>query len=190
MLFISHRLDEIFAICDTVTVLRDGEVNTTACTADMDTDELVRWMVGRELSNLFPKLDPTIGETVLEVERLTREGVFIDISFEVKRGEIVALAGPWARVAARSPGPSSASTSPTRAPSPSTASSSSPARPPPCRRASGSCPRTASRAVELSIERNLGLTRPQALRNKLGVIGLGSELATDWATKLQLKFHS
>ena len=59
----------------------------------MNTDELVRRMVGRELNQLFPKLDAKIGETVLEVKRLTREGVFIDVSFEVRRGEIVALAG-------------------------------------------------------------------------------------------------
>ena len=59
----------------------------------MDTDELVRRMVGRELGQLFPKLEAEIGEPVLQVQRLTREGVFIDVSFEVRRGEIVALAG-------------------------------------------------------------------------------------------------
>src|SRR4051812_8023686 len=93
ILFISHRLDEIFTICDTVTVLRDGEVTHDGLTKDMDTDELVRRMVGRELSALYPKLDAQVGETVLQVNRLTREGVFIDVSFEVKKGEIVALAG-------------------------------------------------------------------------------------------------
>src|SRR3954452_19836159 len=93
VLFISHRLDEIFTICDTVTVLRDGEVTHDGRTADMDTDELVRRMVGRELSQLFQKLDAKIGAPVLRVHRLTREGVFIDVSFEVRRGEIVALAG-------------------------------------------------------------------------------------------------
>src|SRR3954464_7785990 len=93
VLFISHRLDEIFSICDTVTVLRDGEVARDGGTAEMDTDELVRRMVGRELSQLFPKLDAEIGRPVLEVDRLTREGVFIAVSFDVKQGEIVALAG-------------------------------------------------------------------------------------------------
>src|SRR4051795_11826377 len=93
ILFISHRLDEIFDICDTVTVLRDGEVTHDGATADMNTDELVRRMVGRELSALFPKLDAEIGAPVLKVSRLTREGVFFDVSFEVRRGEIVAFAG-------------------------------------------------------------------------------------------------
>src|SRR4051794_38261078 len=93
ILFISHRLDEIFSICDTVTVLRDGEVTHDGRTADMDTDELVRRMVGRELSQLFPKQVAEIGQPVLQVNRLTREGVFVDVSFEVRKGEIVALAG-------------------------------------------------------------------------------------------------
>ena len=93
MLFISHRLDEVFTICDTVTVMRDGAVVHDAQIADMTTDEMVRRMVGRDLSALFPKQDAEVGETVLKVERLTREGVFFDVSFEVRAGEIVALAG-------------------------------------------------------------------------------------------------
>ena len=93
MLFISHRLDEVFAICDTVTVMRDGAVVHDAPIGDMTTDEMVRRMVGRELGALFPKQDAEIGERVLEVKRLTREGVFFDVSFEVRAGEIVALAG-------------------------------------------------------------------------------------------------
>src|SRR5689334_12081815 len=93
VLFISHRLDEIFQISDTVTVLRDGEVTHDGPTKELTPDEMVRRMVGRELSQLFPKLDAEIGQPVLKVNRLTREGVFVDISFEVKRGEIVGLAG-------------------------------------------------------------------------------------------------
>jgi rhamnose transport system ATP-binding protein len=93
VLFISHRLEEIFAICDTVTVLRDGEVTHDGEVAGLTTDELVRRMVGRELSQLFPKQPAEIGAPVLQVQRLTREGVFTDVSFEVRRGEIVALAG-------------------------------------------------------------------------------------------------
>src|SRR5918992_1417012 len=93
VLFISHRLDEIFAICDTVTVMRDGAVVHDAPIADMTTDEMVRRMVGRELSALFPKQEARLGEPVLRVQRLTREGVFFDISFEVRAGEILALAG-------------------------------------------------------------------------------------------------
>src|SRR5918998_2729997 len=93
VLFISHRLDEIFAICDTVTVMRDGAVVHDAPIAGMTPDDMVRRMVGRELGALFPKQDARIGEPVLKVHRLTREGVFFDVSFEVRAGEIVALAG-------------------------------------------------------------------------------------------------
>ena len=67
VLFISHRLDEVFAICDTVTVMRDGAVVHDARIADMTPDEMVRRMVGRELSALFPKQDAEVGETVLSV---------------------------------------------------------------------------------------------------------------------------
>ena len=93
VLFISHRLEEIFAICDTVTVMRDGAVVHDAPIAEMTPDDMVRRMVGRELEALFPKQDAEIGEPVLSVHRLTREGVFFDISFDVRAGEIVALAG-------------------------------------------------------------------------------------------------
>ena len=73
--------------------MRDGAVVHDARIADMTTDEIVRRMVGRELSALFPKQDAAVGEPVLKVHRLTREGVFFDVSFEVRAGEIVALAG-------------------------------------------------------------------------------------------------
>lgn len=195
VLFISHRLDEIFTICDTVTVLRDGEVTHDGRTADMDTDELVRRMVGRELSNLFPKVDAKIGESVLKVDRLTREGVFLDISFEVKRGEIVALAGlvgagrsEVARAIFGIDKPDAGTVTvdghKLKPGSPTGAMKAGIGLVPEDRRQQGL-------VMELSIERNMGLTRLQALRNKLGVIGMGSEakLASDWATKLQLKFH-
>src|SRR4051794_2680062 len=93
VLFISHRLDEVFALCDTVTVMRDGAVVHDARIADMTPDEMVRRMVGRELGTLFPKQDAKVGAKVLEVSRLTREGVFFDVSLDVRAGEIVALAG-------------------------------------------------------------------------------------------------
>ncbi|MEZ0291071.1 MAG: ATP-binding cassette domain-containing protein, partial [Solirubrobacteraceae bacterium] len=72
ILFISHRLDEVFAICDTVTVMRDGAVVHDAPIAAMTPDEMVRRMVGRELSALYPKQDAQVGDTVLSVQRLTR----------------------------------------------------------------------------------------------------------------------
>src|SRR4029078_5263869 len=90
---IHNAREEVFSICDTVTVMRDGAVVHDARIADMTPDEMVRRMVGRELSTLFPKQAETVGSTVLSVHRLTREGVFFDISFDVRAGEIVALAG-------------------------------------------------------------------------------------------------
>ena len=93
LLFISHRFDEVFALCDTVTVMRDGSYVDTTPIADTTVDELVRQMVGRDVTELFPKLPAEIGDVVLEVEGLTRPGVFRDVSFSLRRGEIVGLAG-------------------------------------------------------------------------------------------------
>jgi rhamnose transport system ATP-binding protein len=93
VLFISHRLEEVFALSDTVTVLRDGAHVVTASAAELDTGALIRHMVGRDLGELFPKEAAEIGEPALEVRGLTREGVFRDISFSLRRGEIVGLAG-------------------------------------------------------------------------------------------------
>src|SRR5215210_5544050 len=76
VLFISHRLDEVFTICDTVTVMRDGAVVHDARIADMTPDDMARRMVGRELSALFPKQEAEAGEPVLRVDGLTRRGVF------------------------------------------------------------------------------------------------------------------
>lgn len=93
VVFISHRLEEVFALCQRVTIMRDGAFITTKPIAETSIDDIVRSMVGRDLSSLFPKTVNVPGEEVLRVERLTREGVFTDISFSVRRGEIVALSG-------------------------------------------------------------------------------------------------
>ncbi len=93
LLFISHRFDEIFALCDTVTVMRDGAYVATTPIAETTVDDLVRQMVGRDVTELFPKTEAEIGDPLLEVEGLTRTGVFHDISFTVRAGEIVGLAG-------------------------------------------------------------------------------------------------
>jgi len=93
VLFVNHRLDEVFALCDRVTVLRDGQHVITAPAADLTQAETVRHMVGRRIESLFPKQPAEIGETALEVRGLTRAGAFRDVSFAVRRGEIVALAG-------------------------------------------------------------------------------------------------
>lgn len=93
LLFISHRFDEVFALCDTVTVMRDGAYVHTTPLADTTVDDLVRQMVGRDVTELFPKLPSTPGDVVLEVDGLTRKGVFRDVSFSLRAGEIVGLAG-------------------------------------------------------------------------------------------------
>jgi rhamnose transport system ATP-binding protein len=93
LVFISHRFDEVFDLCDTVTVMRDGEYVTTLPTAETTVEEMVAAMVGREVGNLFPKTPAAIGPAVLEVENLSSTGVFHDVSLTVREGEIVGLAG-------------------------------------------------------------------------------------------------
>ncbi len=93
LLFISHRFDEVFDLCDTVTVMRDGAYISTTPIDETTPDELVRQMVGRDVTELFPKQEAVIGDPLLEVEGLSSAGVFHDISFTVRSGEIVGLAG-------------------------------------------------------------------------------------------------
>jgi rhamnose transport system ATP-binding protein len=93
VLFISHRLEEVFEICQRVTVMRDSRHVFTRELAGLTADDLVRAMVGREMAGRAAGERGTPGEPVLQIEHLTREGVFTDISFEVRAGEIVALAG-------------------------------------------------------------------------------------------------
>ena len=93
VLFISHRLEEVFASCQRVTIMRDGQFVRSAPIDEVSVDEIIRSMVGRELSALFPKTETEPGEVVLAVDGLGRDKVLRDISFTVRRGEIVALAG-------------------------------------------------------------------------------------------------
>jgi rhamnose transport system ATP-binding protein len=93
LVFISHRFDEVFALCDTVTVMRDGSYVDTRRIDETTPSELVSLMVGRDVDDLFPKTPATIGEPVLTVRGLNRAGVFHDIELEVRAGEIVGLAG-------------------------------------------------------------------------------------------------
>lgn len=93
LVFISHRFDEVFALCDTVTVMRDGDYISTDAIADTNIDAIVERMVGREVGNLFPKTSTSIGDVVLKVDALESAGLFHDISFDVRAGEIVGLAG-------------------------------------------------------------------------------------------------
>lgn len=93
IIFISHRLEELFELADRVTVLRDGAYVGTQPLAGVTRDDLIRMMVGRTITNMFPKQDVQIGEVVLKVDHLTRPGVFENISFELHKGEILGMAG-------------------------------------------------------------------------------------------------
>jgi rhamnose transport system ATP-binding protein len=93
VVYISHRLEEVGALADTVTILRDGRHIETRPAKELDQGEIIRLMVGRSLAALFPKEEAEIGDVVLKATGLTRRGVFADISFELRRGEIVGLAG-------------------------------------------------------------------------------------------------
>ena len=93
IMFVSHRFDEVFDLSDRITVMRDGEYVSTHDTSEVTVEEIVREMVGRDIAALFPKEDADIGDVVLTVQNLSRIGVFTDISFEVRAGEIVGLAG-------------------------------------------------------------------------------------------------
>ena len=93
IIFITHRLEEVFQIADRVTVLRDGHLVSTHPIHEVTRDQLINKMVGRTLSNLFPKLDVERGDTILKVDQLSKLGTFWNISFELHRGEILGLAG-------------------------------------------------------------------------------------------------
>lgn len=93
MIYISHHLEEIFQVCDQVTCLRDGELVCSKPSAELTERELVRLMVGRELVNMYPARAGCSGnDEVLKVNRLCKSGEF-DVSFALKRGEILGLAG-------------------------------------------------------------------------------------------------
>ncbi len=93
IIFISHRLEELFEIADRVTVLRDGSYVDTHQVKEVTRDDLIRMMVGRTISNMFPKQDVNVGEVVLKVDHLTCDGAFRDISFDLRAGEILGMAG-------------------------------------------------------------------------------------------------
>ncbi|MED3962610.1 sugar ABC transporter ATP-binding protein [Niallia taxi] len=93
IVYISHRMEEIFSICDRITVMRDGKTVDTKAIPATNFDEVVRKMVGRELTDRFPTRNQSLGETVLEVKGLTKRGYFEDINFSVRAGEIVGVSG-------------------------------------------------------------------------------------------------
>ncbi|MFC6085327.1 sugar ABC transporter ATP-binding protein [Sphaerisporangium aureirubrum] len=193
VLFISHRLDEIFELCRQVTTLRDGALVASEPLAGLTPGDLVRRMVGRDLGALYPKQPAPLGEVALTVHRLTREGVFTDVSFQVRRGEIVALAGlvgagrtEVARavfgIDRRDAGRVEVAGHALRPGSPSSAMAAGLALVPEDRRQQGL-------VMEMSIERNIGLTGLSAL-TRGAVISRAAERgrAVDWADRLRLKF--
>ncbi|MET0414672.1 MAG: sugar ABC transporter ATP-binding protein [Actinoplanes sp.] len=192
VLFISHRFEEITALCQRVTIMRDGKHVATERTEDLTVDDMIRRMVGRDLSALFPKQDVTPGDVMLEVEGLSREGVFKDISFSVRAGEIVALAGlvgagrsevvqaifgvdPYDR------GTVTFRNKRLKPGSPRAAMAAGMALVPEDRRQQGL-------VMDLSIERNVTLPRARKLA-RLGLLFGGAErrAAETWTRKLQTK---
>jgi rhamnose transport system ATP-binding protein len=193
VLFISHRLEEVFAICQRVTIMRDGAFVRTSAIEDITVDEVIRSMVGRDLEALFPKTETEAGEVVLQVDRLSRDGVLRDISFSVRRGEIVALAGlvgagrsEVARaifgIDRRSSGTVTVSGKALPNGSPLAAMAAGVALVPEDRRQQGL-------VMDLGIDHNIALASLGRL-SRFGLIRRASErdLAATWANRLQLKF--
>jgi rhamnose transport system ATP-binding protein len=193
VLFISHRLEEVFDICQRVTVMRDGRQVMTGSVADISADDLVRAMVGRQMADRRAGRHGVAGETVLKVDRLTREGVFTDISFTVRAGEVVAfsgLVGSGRTEVARAifgidrydAGSVTVSGRPLRKGSPAAAMAAGVGFVPEDRRQQGL-------VMEMSIQQNIALASLGRLRRG-GLISGASErvLASDWATRLRLKY--
>jgi rhamnose transport system ATP-binding protein len=193
ILFVSHRLEEIFALCQRVTVMRDGRHVLTKPIGELTVPSIIRAMVGRDMDALFPKVAAEQGDVVLKVDRLTREGVFTDVSFEVRRGEIVALAGlvgaGRSEVARAIFGidrwdAGSVEVAGKRLPaaSPTSAMAAGVALVPEDRRQQGL-------VMDFSIERNIALASLDTVRRG-GLIPRGAErrFARDWALRLQLKY--
>jgi ribose transport system ATP-binding protein len=93
IIFISHRLDEVKEVCDSVTVLRDGKTVGSGAISEITVDDIIKMMVGRDITQKFPKVASTVGEELLSVSHLNRRGVLHDISFNVRAGEILGIAG-------------------------------------------------------------------------------------------------
>ncbi|MBU3100248.1 sugar ABC transporter ATP-binding protein [Clostridium sp. DSM 17811] len=93
IIYISHRLEEFVQIGDRVTIMRDGATITTVAIKDTSIDELIKLMVGREIKNKYPKVDVKPGKELLNVKSLSKEGVFKNISFNLREGEILGFSG-------------------------------------------------------------------------------------------------
>jgi len=93
IIYITHKMDEVFKICDEISVYCDGKYVGTKAAKDITSDQLIEMMVGRTLTQMFPKEQVEIGEPLLKVEGFSKKGVFENINFELKRGEILGVAG-------------------------------------------------------------------------------------------------
>jgi rhamnose transport system ATP-binding protein len=193
LLFISHRFEEITALCERVTIMRDGKHVSTDLLTGITVDEMVRRMVGRDLGALFPKEEVEPGAVVLQVAGLSRDPVFADVSFEVRAGEIVALAGLVGSgrsevvqsifgVDPRDAGTVTVAGKKLKPGSPKAAMAAGVALVPEDRRQQGL-------VMELSIERNVTLPRSRAL-SRLGFLSGGSERrsAREWTDRLRTKY--
>jgi rhamnose transport system ATP-binding protein len=193
VLFISHRLDEVFALCRRVTVMRDGRHVFSGPLKGLTNADLVSRMVGRELDALFPKQPTTRGGVALSVRQLTREGVFFDVSFDVHHGEIVGLAGlvgagrsEVARavfgIDRRDAGQVMVEGRELAAASPTAAMAAGMGFVPEDRREQGLI-------MDLSIARNASLASLGRLKRGLLIRAADEQrLAADWAARLRLKF--
>ena len=93
IVYISHRMEEVFSECDTITVMRDGHTIITKPTTEISVDEVVRHMVGRSIDEFYPARTTTPGEVIMSVDKLKPEGFDSDISFSLRKGEILGVAG-------------------------------------------------------------------------------------------------
>jgi inositol transport system ATP-binding protein len=93
IVYITHKMDELFDIADEVSIFRDGKYVSNHASSAVDRNDIIRMMVGRDITQMFPKEDVAIGEVVLNVKSLSLNGVFHDVTFEVRAGEILGLAG-------------------------------------------------------------------------------------------------
>lgn len=93
MVYISHRMEEIFELCDRITILRDGQYIGTRNIPETDMNEVVKMMIGREIGERYPERNVAIGDVVFEVKNLNCPGVFSDVNFSVRAGEVLGVAG-------------------------------------------------------------------------------------------------
>jgi rhamnose transport system ATP-binding protein len=93
LVFISHKFEDIYEIADRFTVLRDGKLAGEGLVRETGVDDIIRMMIGRSLTQMFPKIPVEPGETLLTVKGLSRTGIFKDVSFELRRGEILGFFG-------------------------------------------------------------------------------------------------